>query len=318
MPPSVSVVIPVYRSERTLPALLERLHLVLASRNAPFEIILVNDGSPDGSWDVIENLAIRWPEVVGVALSRNYGQHNALLCGIRRARHEIVLTMDDDLQHPPEDAPCLLAMLTNDVDVVYGTPHHEPHGRWRDAASVMVKWALRYVVGAKTARHVSAFRAFRTKLRDGFAAYASPFVSIDVLLNWATTRYAVAAVRHEPRRIGSSGYNFRKLAAHALNLLTGYSVAPLTLASLIGLGATLFGLAALVFSVIRAVLAGSTVPGFLFLASIITIFSGTQMFALGIIGEYLGRMYLRTMERPAYLVRQETAPAEALNDRQCA
>jgi glycosyltransferase involved in cell wall biosynthesis len=318
MPPSVSVVIPVYRGERTLPVLVEQLRPVLASRGAAFEIILVNDGSPDGSWNVIEMLAARWPEVVGVALSRNYGQHNALLCGIRRAGHEIVLTLDDDLQHPPEDAPRLLAMLTNDVDVVYGVPRQERHGRWRDAASVMVKWALRYVVGTETARHVSAFRAFRTRLRDGFAAYASPFVSIDVLLSWTTTRYATVVVRHGPRRIGASGYNFPKLAAHALNLLTGYSVAPLTLASLVGLGATVFGLVALAFCVVRALLAGATVPGFLFLASIITIFSGTQMFALGIVGEYLGRMYLRTMERPTYVVRQETPPAGAVEKRQCA
>lgn len=318
MPPSVSVVIPVYRSEGALPTLLERLHAVLSRRGTPFEIILVNDGSPDGSWEVIQKLAARWPQVIGIALSRNFGQHNALLCGIRRASHEIILTMDDDLQHPPEDAPLLLAKLTEDIDVVYGTPRQEQHGRWRDSASVMVKWALRYVVGAQTARNVSAFRAFRTRLRNGFASYASPFVSIDVLLSWATTRYTAVAVRHEPRRIGVSGYNFRRLAVHALNLLTGFSVAPLTLASLAGLCATIFGLGALTFSIARAIISGATVPGFLFLTSIITIFSGTQMICLGIVGEYLGRMYLRTMERPAYLIRQETPPMSDIDGRKCA
>ena len=316
MASSVSVVIPVYRGEQTLPALLERLHPVLARRGVPFEIILVNDGSPDGSWDVIEKLAAHWPEVIGVALSRNYGQHNALLCGIRRVRHEVVVTMDDDLQHPPEETPRLLDRLTDDVDVVYGTPLEERHGWWRDGASVLVKWALRYVLGAKTARHVSAFRVFRTRLRDGFRAYSGPFVSLDVLLSWGTTRYAAVAVRHEPRRLGRSGYNFRKLATHALNLLTGYSVAPLTLASLIGLGAAVFGLSALAFALVRALIEGTVVPGFLFLTSIITVFSGTQLLALGIVGEYLGRMYLRTMERPTYVVHQETSPGA--EERKCA
>ena len=318
MPPSVSVVIPVYRGEQSLPQLLERLHPVLTGRGAPFEIILVNDDSPDGSWPVIQELARRWPGVIGVALSRNFGQHNALLCGIRRARHEVIVTMDDDLQHPPEEAPRLVDGLTDDVDVVYGTPLEERHGWWRDGASVMVKWALRYVIGAQTARHVSAFRAFRTRLRDGFQAYGGPFVSIDVLLSWATTRYGAVPVRHDLRRLGRSGYNFHKLATHALNLLTGYSVAPLTLAGLIGLAATAFGLAALAFALVRALIEGTAAPGFLFLTSVITVFSGTQLFALGIVGEYLGRMYLRTMERPAYVVHQETAAAPALEERKCA
>jgi undecaprenyl-phosphate 4-deoxy-4-formamido-L-arabinose transferase len=309
MPPAVSVVIPVFRSEQSLPLLVERLYTVLARRGAPFEIILVNDDSPDGSWEVIRRLARRWPGVSGVALSRNYGQHNALLCGIRRARHEVIVTLDDDLQHPPEQVPQLLERLTDEVDVVYGTPQRERHGLWRDGASVLLKWALRHVVGADTARQVSAFRAFRTRLRDGFAGYSSSYVSIDVLLTWATTRFAAVAVPHEPRRLGRSGYTFRKLVSHALNLLTGFSVAPLRLAGLIGAVTTGLGLAALTFALVRALLAGTAVPGFLFLASLITVFSGTQLFALGVLGEYLGRMYLRTMERPVYLVSEETNEA---------
>ncbi len=318
MPPSVSVVIPVYRGEQSLPPLVERLHAVLAGRGAPFEIILVNDGSPDGSWEVIRTLAARWPAVAGVALSRNFGQHNALLCGIRRARHEVIVTMDDDLQHPPEEIPALLEGLTDDVDVAYGVPRRERHGWWRDGASVMVKWALRHVVGARTARHVSAFRAFRTRLRKGFSTYASPFVSIDVLLAWATARFTAVTVRHEPRRHGRSGYNFGKLAAHALNLLTGFSVMPLRLASLLGVTVTALGTGALGWALIRALIVGCAVPGFLFLVALITVFSGTQLLALGIVGEYLGRMYLRTMDRPAYVVRQETGPAAPAEERRCA
>jgi undecaprenyl-phosphate 4-deoxy-4-formamido-L-arabinose transferase len=318
VPYSVSAVIPVYNSEASLPGLLQRLHAVLAARGAPFEIILVNDASRDGSWAVIRTFARQRPEVAGIDLSRNYGQHNALLCGIRRARHEVILTMDDDLQHPPEEVSRLLERLTDEVDVVYGVPLNEQHGWWRDGSSLLVKWALRYVVGAETARQVNAFRVFRTRLRDGFEAYSSPFVSIDGLLTWATTRFSAVAVRHEPRRHGRSGYNFRKLARHALNLLTGFSVMPLRLASLVGLAVTTLGIGALAFALIQSLIAGIAVPGFLFLVSLITIFSGSQLFALGILGEYLGRIYVRTMERPAYVVRQQTAPVPGAEERRCA
>jgi glycosyltransferase involved in cell wall biosynthesis len=315
---SVSVVIPVYRGAQTLPELLARLHPLLCARGQSFEIILVDDGSPDGSWNVITELTHRWPGVVGIALSRNYGQHNALLCGIRRAQHAIVVTMDDDLQHPPEEVPCLLDRLTGDVDVVYGTPQQETHGAWRDGASIFVKWALSNVMGAERAKHVGPFRAFRTQMRDGFANYSSTFVNIDVLLNWSTTRVAAVAVPHHPRRQGQSGYNFRKLVTHALNLLTGFSVTPLRMACLVGVGAALVGLCAMMYALVWTMINGTSVPGFLFLTSIITLFSGTQLFFLGILGEYLGRAYLRIMERPAYLVRQETSGDGGLEVSKCA
>src|SRR5262249_41396236 len=149
----------------------------------------------------ILRLAERYPEVRGLDLSRNFGQHNALLCGIRAARHEIIVTLDDDLQNPPEEIPHLLHKLAEGHDVVYGTPQRQQHGWWRDHASVLTKLALRHMLGAETARSVSAFRAFRRLLSDAFANFHAPFVSIDVLLSWGTTRFAAVEVRHEPRRV---------------------------------------------------------------------------------------------------------------------
>jgi len=143
---------------------------------------------------------------------------------------------------------------------------------------------------------------FRTELRDAFADYQASFVSIDVLLTWATSRFGAVKVPFKPRRSGSSGYTFGKLVRHALDMMTGFSTAPLQLASLIGFGCTLFGVVILVFVVGRYFLEGS-IPGFPFLASIIAIFSGAQLFALGVIGEYLARMHFRTMNRPAYAIR---------------
>ncbi len=230
---------------------------------------------------------------------RNYGQHNALLCGIRAAKGEvIVITMDDDLQHPPEVIPDLLATLAEGYDVVYGAPKEEQHGFFRDLASKITKIALQNAMGADIARSVGAFRALRTQLRDAFANYQSPFVSVDVLLTWGTTRFTAIRVPHEPRTIGKSNYTFRKLLTHALNMMTGFSVRPLQLASLVGFFFSLFGIGVLVVVVGRYLILGYSVPGFPFLASTIAIFSGAQLFALGIIGEYLARMHFRSYGTP--------------------
>ncbi|MCS6816969.1 MAG: glycosyltransferase family 2 protein [Blastocatellia bacterium] len=302
--PRVSVVVPVFNSERILPLLVQRLQPVLAACASEAEVILVNDGSEDRSWETISDLARQHSWIRGICLMRNYGQHNALLCGIRAARGDVIVTMDDDLQHPPEEIPKLLAKLAEGYDVVYGTPLKPPHGFWRTMAAQITKLALQSAMGAETARYVSAFRAFRTSLRQAFANYQGPFVSIDVLLTWGTTRFAAVAVRHDPRPIGSSHYTFWKLVTHALNMMTGFSVLPLQIASLIGFFFSLFGLGVLVYVVGRYLIHGGSVPGFPFLASIIAIFSGAQLLSLGIIGEYLARMHFRVMERPASVVRE--------------
>jgi glycosyltransferase involved in cell wall biosynthesis len=311
---SVSVVTPVYNGEASVAELCQRLAEVLPRISAQHEIILVNDGSRDRSWEVISELCSRSPVVRGLNLMRNYGQHNALLCGIRAARGELIVTMDDDLQHQPEEIPRLLARLNEGFDVVYATPEREQHGFWRAIASRITKLALRSAGGPEVAKNVSAFRAFRAELRDAFAGYQSPFVSIDVLLTWATSRFAAVRVPFEPRRSGLSNYTFSKLVRHAFNMLTGFSAAPLQLASLVGFGFTLFGVCVLIYVVGRYFLEGS-IPGFPFLAATIAIFSGAQLFALGVIGEYLARMFFRTMNRPAYAIRgtaeRETSKAQS-------
>ena len=306
-PRSLSVVIPVHDSAAILRPLIERLEPVLRASGDAYEVILVNDGSSDGSWAVIAELARTRPWIRGIDLMRNYGQHNALLCGIREARHAIVVTMDDDLQHPPEEIPTLLAELARGNDVVYGAPLHEQHGLLRDLASRVTKLALAQAMGAPIARRVSAFRAFRAPLRAAFATYDGYYVSIDVLLTWGTTRFSAVPVEHAPRYAGASTYTFRKLVTHAMNMMTGFSTFPLQIASLVGFGFTLFGLLVLAYVLGRWLVRGSVVPGFPFLASVIAIFSGAQLFALGIIGEYLARVHFRTMNRPPYAVRAVSA-----------
>lgn len=308
--PTVSVVIPVYRAALTLRSLYEQLSATLPQVTSGFEIIFVEDCGGDESWSIIKQLSAGDDHVSGIAMSRNYGQHSALLCGIRAARYDVVVTMDDDLQHPVSEIAPLLAALTPDVDVVYGAPQDEQHGFLRDVASRMTKIALASVMGAETARNVSAFRAFRTRLRDGFRDYRSPTVSIDVLLTWSSARFTVIRVRHVPRTTGVSGYTVGKLIQHALNLITGFSTLPLRISSWIGFGFVLFGFAILVYVLSMFAIFGSAVPGFAFLASIIAIFSGAQLFALGVMGEYLARIHFRTMDRPTYVVRESVTSAD--------
>ena len=302
----VSIVIPVYNSSDLLSILLERLNTVLNDLKIKYELVLVDDGSKDDSWAVIKKLSDLYPLVRGLALMRNYGQHNALLAGIRAAKYDLTVTMDDDLQHPPEELPKLLAAMTDEIDVVYATPIEEQHGFFRDTASVITKLTLQSAMGAETAKRSSAWRVFRTRLRDAFADFRSPLASVDVLLTWGTRRFRAVPLRHDPRASGKSNYTLGKLIRHSFNMMTGFSVLPLQIASLIGFVLTLFGFGVLVYVLIRFMLEGSSVQGFPFLASVIAIFSGAQLFALGIIGEYLARMHFRIMDKPTYIIKEST------------
>ena len=307
MMPSISVVIPVYRSENSIPLLVKELAAELPRIAVRFEVILVEDDGGDCSWRAIEQMSAEYEFVRGFKLMRNFGQHNALLCGIRAATCELIVTMDDDLQHPTSQVKVLVDKLGEGYDVVYGTPANLRHGLLRNIASQTTKVVLQGVMGAETARNVSAFRVFRANLRDAFAHFRGPLVNIDVLLTWATSSFVAIHVPHAPRTIGKSNYTFGKLVTHAFNMMTGFSTLPLRLASALGLVMTAFGSVILAYIVMSQVFAFRfEVPGFTFTASLVSIFAGVQMFALGIIGEYLARMYLRIMDRPAYVVRQMT------------
>jgi glycosyltransferase involved in cell wall biosynthesis len=301
-----SIVIPVYKSQETLPVLLAGLEKVLPAAAQAYEVIRVNDGSPDGSWKVIQQLADRHPWVRGINLMRNYGQHNATLCGVRAARYEVTITMDDDLQHPPEEIPHLLAKLEEGFDVVYGIPRQRPHSWWRNLSSVLAKLIVATAIGVKTVRDVSAFRAFRTDLRQAFEAYDNPDVMLDVLLSWGTTRFTSLPVDEQPRTVGESNYTLGRLIRMSLLYLTNFSTKPLRFSNIIGFFFTLLGFVGFIYVLSIYFVAGS-VPGFPFLASAILIFSGAQLFALGIIGEYLARVFERTAGRRPYVVAHTTS-----------
>lgn len=302
----ISVVIPCYRSEATLPTLVEGLHSVLGAHTLidDYEVLLVVDGSPDGTADVARALA-EHPRVGATVLRRNYGQHNALLAGIRRAKYEVVVTMDDDLQHKPESVPVLLVALEESgADLIYGVAAEEEHGFWRSLASRTVKRGLG-LAGVPRADDVSALRAFRADLRDGFSAIGDPYVSIDVLLSWTTTSISSVRVEMKEREYGASNYSTRSLVRHALNMVTGYSTLPLRVVAWLGALVGLVGFALLAVVVSRYFAGDTEIVGWTSTVSAIAIFSGTQMISVAVLGEYVGRLHMRSMQRPTYVIRDE-------------
>jgi len=303
---NLSIIIPTYNSEDSLKELSNRLYIVLENLTDSYEIIFINDSSTDSTSQILDSLSNSNPNISQIELNKNFGQHNALLCGIRQAKYDLIVTLDDDLQNPPEEIPSLLEKLDQGFDVVYGYPKIEKHGIFRNWASVITKMALKTTMGVENAGNVSAFRVFRTELRDSFSDYKGSFISIDVLLSWGTNSFSAIPVNHDQRAEGKSNYTVRKLINHALNMITGFSVLPLQVASLMGFVLAIFGLLVLIYVVGRFLLQGSPVPGFPFIASIIAIFSGAQLLAIGIIGEYLARIHFRTMDKPQYFIRQKT------------
>ena len=303
-----SVVVPVYNGAETIPLLVERLGQVLPSVARKYEVILVNDGSHDNSWAVIEGFRSKYPWVIGVNLMRNYGQHNATLCGVRKARYDVTITMDDDLQHPPEEIPILLAELSKGYDVVYGAPIKLPQGFLRNVLTKSIKVLLARIMGIPSIRNISAFRAFYTHLRNAFTEFRSPSLILDVLLSWGTSYFTSVPVNisASTRR---SNYSFVKLMKAALLILTGFSTAPLRITSWLGFLMTIFGMGILAYVLFIYFNVGS-LPGFPFLASVIAIFSGAQLFTMGIFGEYLARMFDRVMDRPPYIVEQQFGGAK--------
>jgi len=305
----VSVVIPVYRSESSLRPLVARLLLVLEATGRSHEIIFVEDGGGDGSWRVLRELQTRYPDrITAIQLMRNYGQHNALMCGFHTARGEVIVTLDDDLQNPPEEVPKLLARLgSGNFDLVYGSYVSKKHSVWRNAGSRLVNAFYRTVFGSPI--QVSSFRAIRRQLLTTILSYDLNFTYVDGLLAWNTQRIGQVEVEHLPRNAGRSGYDLRKLAFLALNLFTNFSLLPLQIVSACGFVVSAVGFLLAFYYLTQALLSHIDVPGYASIIIAVLIIGGTQLLALGIIGEYLGRLHLNVNRKPQYRVRKSLGPA---------
>ena len=297
----VSLVCPVYCSAQTLRILVNEICTSLNGAYK-FEILLIDDRSTDSSWLEILQISKENSAVRGIRLGRNVGQHGALLAGIRSARFDKIVTIDDDLQNPPSEVIKLVQALDSNGGVVYGVSTDVKQKLWRKASSIGAKQLFKKFLGFDSAVKISSFRAFETNLRNAFSGEIGPSVSIDSLLTWSTSTFCSIDVQHHPRLQGKSHYSFRKLVRFMIDTATGYSVVPLRLATTLGSIVTILGFVMFLWVTLRPLLTGVSVPGFPLLAASLAIFSGTQLLVLGILGEYIGKMHFRVMNKPSYVI----------------
>jgi glycosyltransferase involved in cell wall biosynthesis len=305
MPVKLSVVIPVYRSQHTLPDLYRRIVAVLERVEPAFEIIFVEDCGGDDSWQVIESLAAEDPRVHGIKLSRNFGQHAATICGISKAKGDWVLTLDDDLEQPPEHIPDLIDKARAGYAVVYGVYTERSHHWWRNLTSDIARRMFRMAIPSLNYEYTS-FRLIARSVAARLIDFDSPFPFVDGYLSWLTNNCATVVVRHGQRARGASNYNFRKLATHTINIFVTFSDLPLRMASWIGLCASFIGIVWLSYLLLRFFLGGITVSGYASVMAGIILFGGVQLLILGIFGEYLGRMNFKSSRKPLFLVAEDT------------
>jgi glycosyltransferase involved in cell wall biosynthesis len=296
----ISVVVPVYRSESTLPELHRRLCDVLSSLCESYELILVEDCGGDRSWDVIESLAAKHSNVRGIRLSRNFGQHAATICGFSYARGEWIVTLDDDLEHEPEAIPQLFSKAREGFDLVYGVYPVRTHRPWRNVTSALAKWLFKKAIPSLNDEYTS-FRIVRGDIGRALTQFDSPFPFVDGYLSWITNRYSTVQVAHGKRAVGESSYTIRKLVTHTTNIFVTFSDLPLRFASWVGVVCFVVGMGWLGTIVIGRLLGVISVSGFASIMAAVTLFGGIQVLILGIMGEYLARMNFKSSRKPLFL-----------------
>lgn len=303
MQPEFSIVIPCYRSANTIESVVRDVVSVLRATGRSFEIILVDDGSPDDTWSAISQCQEAYPEIVtSVQLMRNFGQHNALMCGFRHARGARIITMDDDGQNPPSEIPKLIAAMDETgADLIYGSPEEKQHATWRNWGSNLVGAFIRLIFNLKC--RLSSFRIIRRELVEAALTYNLNFTFVDGLLAWNTTRIRAIPVEHRARKDGRSGYSLWKLVTLSMNLFTNFSLIPLQLVSAIGIFVACCGLFGAVVYLSLYLTKRITVPGYASTILAILVMGGIQLLSVGVMGEYLGRLHLNVNRKPQYTIR---------------
>lgn len=309
-----SIVIPVYHSARMLPELHRRLTAVMQGLGEPYEIIFVEDCGRDDSWKVLQALATNDPAVTAIQLMRNSGQSNATLCGLSHAKGRLILTLDDDLQHPPEEIPALIAALGSDVDVVMGVPKEKQHHWFRRLGSSVMHNINCYLLGKDRTLRFTSFRLMRRAVVEGLLTMRTLSPALGPMINSVTHRIVNTTVQHAPRKEGRSGYTVGRLLAQTMSNLIGYSMLPLRLLAIVGgIGIVL----SLGFALILVVhyLKGGAVPGWTSTVLILVLLSGFNFFAFAILGEYVLRILQRVNATPQYFVRARLSSIEKEDDR---
>ena len=301
----VSFVIPCYRSENTLPAVIEEVNSTMESMTEySHEIVLVNDSSPDGTINTIRELCGKYANITGIDLAKNFGQHAALMAGMRQAKGDIVVCLDDDGQTPADEVGKLLDKLNEGYDVVYASYGKKKHSLFRNFGSKVNELMTRVMLGKPKELYISSYFAAKRFVVDDMIRYEHSYAYVIGLVLRATKNIANVEVKHRSRAEGTSGYTLKKLLGLWFNGFTAFSIKPLRIATVIGVlcagGGFLYG----IYTIVKRLLLPDIQAGFSALMSMLVFMGGMIMLMLGLIGEYIGRIYISMNNSPQYVIRE--------------
>lgn len=304
----LSFVIPCYRSDETLRQVVEEIADTVATRpEYDYEVILVNDNPPDATWDLIQEIHRENPRVHGVCMAKNFGQHSALMAGYRHVTGDLVISLDDDGQNPPREMFRLIDAVTPEVDVVHAIYPTKQHSLFRNFGSKVNDWMTCWLLNKPKGLYLASYFLAKRFVIDEVCRYQGPFPYVDGLVLRSTARMINVEVDHQPRQSGSSGYTLGKLLALWMNGFTAFSVKPLRLSTLAGMAFSAFGFIMAVILVVQKILLGSNIDaGWSSVMCLLLIIGGLMLAALGVAGEYIGRIYLSQCQTPQYVVKYET------------
>lgn len=301
----VSFVIPCYRSEKTLEGVVnEIMNTMSTMQQYSYELILVNDYSPDHTLTVIRSLCDRYSCITGISLSKNFGQHAALMAGMREAKGETIICLDDDGQTPADEAGKLLEQIENGYDVVYASYENKLHSHFRNFGTKLNEWMTRIMLGKPKELQVTSYFAAKRFVVDNMLSYENAFPYVTGLVLRATKNITNVTVKHRERVIGNSGYSIGKLFALWFNGFTAFSIIPLRIATFIGVISAMLGFIYGIVTIIRKFMNVNTVLGFSSIMSVLLFIGGMVMIMLGLIGEYIGRIYISINHSPQYLIKE--------------
>jgi polyisoprenyl-phosphate glycosyltransferase len=305
---TLSIVVPVYRSAAILPLLVEVIQQEMQAANLldAFELLLVNDASPDNSWQVIRGLATQYPFVKGISLRRNFGQHNATMAGLNHAVGDIVAIMDDDLQHPPEAIIRMIDALNEGYDVCYTRYLNRQHATWKKLGSLFNDWVATHLLGKPKGLYLSSFKMIRKEVVEEVIKYNGPYAYLDGLILDVTRTITTINIEHQARHEGQGNYNFRRSLSLWLKMATSFSVLPLRLASHMGFALAGFSVLMMGYVAVQKILHPDIAAGWTSLIAVILLIGGIQTLCIGMMGEYLGRTYLKLNGKPQFVVASRT------------
>lgn len=303
----ISFCIPCYKSEQTLPKVVEEIRDTMSelADRYEYEIILVNDASPDGTFMKIKELAQKYPNVTGVDLAKNFGQHAALMAGFAHVSGDILVCLDDDGQTPPCEVTKLLDKIEEGEDVVYAKYDHKKHSLFRNFGSFLNEKMTEFMLGKPKELYVSSYFAARRFIVDEMLKYDKSYPYVIGLVLRSTKRIANVSIDHREREVGKSGYTFGKLLGLWMNGFTAFSVKPLRIATWSGIFCAVLGFLYGIYTIIKKLVLGDVVAvGFSALMSAVMFLGGMILFMLGMLGEYIGRMYMGMNNAPQYVIRE--------------